>query len=357
MVNQANDNVKIEGLHFKETEDKIVIYDVPIMAELVQPYSDGFAFKPQEEIQKVRVDNVPITMRSDFPGHPDTHLAGQSSDFKALNTVGFLSEPSRKKTLDGRKRYADYILYKTDLTQKVIDDYKDGIIIDTSIGFNYDQVKAEGMHDGVKYDYVQTNIVLDHNSILMDAHGNIGTGRMPAPVGGIGADSINKKIGEQSMVEKTNDALIEQVKSLTSERDSLKSELVKAKSDDVVEQMDSLKAENASLTTAKAELDAKFKVSEDELKQFKDAEKVALDTMKDELVKANPDFKDLLNEASDDLIKSYHAKLIEKNGKKDAKHISADMAGTPAAKKNDAVTKDPTTNWVNKLKKTEEAEK
>jgi len=328
--------IRISEKDFKEYEDRFVIYNVPIAAELVQPYSDGLAFKPREELQKISVNNIPLTMRKDYPGHPNNFLNESESDFVAEQVVGFMREPSKKnKKFDERKKYADFILFKNDLTTLVIDAYKSGKIIDTSIGFCFDKQETTGTYEGVAYDYVQTNIVLDHNAILMDSDGDIGYGRMPSPIGGIGADSLDINLnGGNKMSEE-----------LKKEIDSIKNELetIKQEKDSINAEKDSLKQALDESTKANDLLKEELKKVQDEVDSFKAEKKAEIDSMRKTLVDSNVEYAKLFESANDDLIKEYHKKMLE------VKHVSrdvgADMMGTGVNKKNVDLS-ERTKKWV-----------
>lgn len=331
-------SLKIEGQDYMDLGDKFVIFNVPLAAELVQSYSDGRAYKPKDEVQKIDVQNVPLTVNALSPTHPPVHLSNMTTDEKAQYIVGLMSDPSRPKSdADPRKRYADYILFKNDITQVVIDEYKRGAVIDTSIGFKYQTDDTSGTFDGVKYDYVQRNITLDHNTILMDAFGRQGTGRMPSPIGGIGADSAqnkNNEMGENQMGDKSNDELAKELATVTSQRDALDKQLkaidqkaIKEGTDALVKQTDALTKELATVKKERDDITTKHKTASDELKVFQDAVKTQLEEMRNDLSEKQPDNKDLFTDATDDTIRTYHKKMLEAQGK-DSRSVSADMMGT-----------------------------
>jgi len=106
-----------------------------------------------------------------------------------------MTEPSRPKPGQDQKpkRYADYVIHRIPKTKELEDAIKSNKTIDTSIGFTFDQLDHKGEFNGQEYDYIQTDIQLDHNHILMDAQGRMGRGRAPYPIAGIGADANDQR--------------------------------------------------------------------------------------------------------------------------------------------------------------------
>lgn len=314
---------------YVEKTDTFLIYNVPILASMVQPYSDGFALKDSEEIKKVEVQNVPLTMVAEKPSHPESHLSEMElTDTVADVVVGYMREPSKpKKDMSPLKRYADFVLYKTPKVQPVIDAFLKGHVIDTSIGFTFEKDVTPGVFNGMNYDYVQRNIKLDHNAILMDALGNIAEGRMPSPIGGIGADSNDLDKGAKVKQEEM-DALQAKSVEMQKELDELKASdaLVVAERDELKKTVDSLKIELATLKTASDEVQKQLDV-------FKAKEKAEIDTMRGELKAKYVDVADLFDTASDELIRSKHSDMKKKETVKSSKDIGADMMG-PASKGN-----------------------
>lgn len=368
MVFDSN-KITLKKKDYKDLGDKFVIYNVPIAAELVQPYSNDsgdlvYAFKPASEISKMVVEQVPITMRRDSPDHPPAFLTGSPTDFKAEYAVGFLSEPSKPRAdANQKKRYADLVLFKNDLTKEVIDDYENGEFVDVSVGFDFTQDNTQGTHQGVRYDYVQRDIKLDHLAILLDERGNKGLGRMPSPIGGIGADTMKRndafhneittflsdmqkkfagfnkreivlllddelyKIKQQtgdSM--ETLDSVKEQIKIVTAERDAAKKELLEKQNATVTDAQAEAKKTIDALTADKEKLQNELKTATDKLAVFEKKEKDALDAMRATLKEADKEHEKLYDEASDETIKEYHESLLKKQGDK-GRNISADLMG------------------------------
>lgn len=342
-----------QGIDYIETDNTFTIFNVPILAEMVQSYGVNRVYKSADEILKVEVNNIPLTIVDDEPTHPK-HLNNSNTLEKRDVVVGYMSEPVLPKSNKSKtKRYADFVLHNTSKIDYLKKKYLDGTIIDTSIGFNCEDVMTSGVFNGEIYDYVQKNIILDHNAILINRVGDIGVGRMPAPIGGIGADKADlSQIGGHKMENK------DKIDALTKESNDLKKENVSLKkaSDDLKKESDELKKEIAdikkqiekkdsaeekdidkvkkSLDEAKTESD-KLKLEkkdvEDELKKVKndlkvytDKEQSELDKKKDELKKQYPDFADQFDKFDADFINKKYEGLKDKQKNKD---IGADMFG------------------------------
>jgi hypothetical protein len=317
----------VKDVDYIETDSTFTILNVPILAEMVQHYPGfGYALKANDEIQKVQVTNVPLTMVDEAPTHPN-HLSELTSAQKAQVTVGYMSEPSQpKNTQSSTKRYADFILYKTPKGKVVIDTYLSGKLIDTSIGFHSREDYTPGLWNGQRYDFIQRDIMLDHNAILIDRAGNIGVGRMPTPVGGIGADSnpiaarqaaegqaADRQVGEQAM--EAND----EMQALKDEVASLKDKLAVAVQADAQEKLAELAKtvdeQKKTIDTVNADLAAKtadLQKALDSLKVFQDKEAAEYAAKRDALGKAYPAFVGLFAKADNAEIDTHYAALQEK---------------------------------------------
>lgn len=345
------------GIDYEENEDTFTIYNVPILAEMVQDYSGTKVLKSANEILKVEVNNVPLTIVDEKPTHPD-HIRTLDTFEKKDVIVGYMSDPAKPKTNASKtKRYADFVLHNIPKIQALKNEYINGTIIDTSIGFDYEEDNTVGIFNGEEYSMVQRDIVLDHNAILIDRVGNIGTGRMPSPIGGIGADSKtnegikvskedeNKKVIEDLQKEVTNQKKVNE--DLKKEVDAFKkaTEDKKKKDEDDKKGVDEIRKD---LDSAKMETD-KFKLemkdmkkdldkANNDLKVFTDKEKEAIDSKREDLKKHYDEADaELIDKADADWINKRHAKI---NDKKNNKDIGADMMGSsPLAKSAKSQTK------------------
>lgn len=323
--------VPVKGKHFEETEDTFTIFDVPILAEMVQYYpGKGNAYKKADEILKVEVNNIPLTIVDNSPTHPD-HLAGLNTLGKRDVVVGYMSEPSKTESKKSdTKRYADFVLYNTPKIDALKREYLAGNFIDTSIGFMSEDDETPGEFLGMKYDFIQTNIVLDHNAILIDRNGNFGIGRMPSPIGGIGADSIDINHGGKI---KMSEELQKQVDSLTKVNEELKKELdsfKKSNNDEVQKSLDEAVKAKDELAVELKDMKDELQTVKDELKVFKDKEAEILNSKRDELKKHYPETAELFDKADASYINKKFDEIQEKKEK--AKDIGTDMFGPNGVK-------------------------
>jgi len=176
-----------------ETDSEIIIRDVVIAREIVQPYDiDGekkFAYKPGDELKdaawtaegmRITMDQHPITVVIDRVDLIHGRMAN-------LRFVKNLKDAKTKRPM-ARGIIADLHFFKKQISAQKQDDIKNMKHRDVSIGFFYDADETPGKWNGDEYDFVQTNICIDHLA------GPIPAGRCPMPFCGIGADSIPQKI-------------------------------------------------------------------------------------------------------------------------------------------------------------------
>jgi hypothetical protein len=187
------------SLDFSMIDEKIIRNDnewlvmpIVIASELVQQYDDGYAYKPADELEKMAlnaelVGSKPIKIL-EHP-HADTNylvqrqgdVSGRVTNFRFVK-----NQPDAKTNRPMRRAVlADGWWSKKLTPQNVIDDIVNLKMRDCSIGFSFDAVKTPGVFEGTKYDYLQTNIYLDHVAAPIPA------GRCPGPICGIGYDSKN----------------------------------------------------------------------------------------------------------------------------------------------------------------------
>jgi hypothetical protein len=322
-----------QGADFEITDTKIIVYNVPLTGEIVQQYEDGFAFKPADEITKIIVKGVDVTFL-----HVGTVNTMPTLEF-AKNAQGSLREPSldRKDNVDDKKLYADIVIFRTADTVHLEQALNDGKGIDVSIGFSYMLDPTPGVFNGVSYDYVQRNIILDHLAVLMDQHGTVYPGRAPFPFYGIGADSKNnyiKMVGEKTVSEDLYNKSIDQNTTLTSDNAKLK-----ISNDELSTKVSELETTstdaNDKLTKANDELVAANKKLEDadaELKDFRQAKVDAKATKVTELKEKYPAMDTMFDTASDDAIDKAHKELQDAK----QKNINADGGNGTGAKTSDS---------------------
>lgn len=161
-----------------------------IASEIVQQYSDGWAYKPADELEKMakaasRIGAVPIKILE----HPSadtnylllkhTDIHGVARNFQYVNNL--VDAKTKRPCRKGVK--ADLTWYKDTVNPEILDKARKGELHDVSIGFTFDADPVPGEFGGVKYDYVQRNIFLNHVAAPIEA------GRCPGPICGIGYDS------------------------------------------------------------------------------------------------------------------------------------------------------------------------
>jgi hypothetical protein len=171
-------------------DDETLTMPAVIASEIVHPYDYGLAYKPADELEKMvrsanRLGSVGI-MTMEHPGadtnnlllkHRDLH--GKASNFLYVKD---LLDPKTKRP-NRRGVRADITWFKDVVPPYVIDGLKNGTLKDVSIGFTCELDFTEGTFNGVRYDFVQRNMFLQHVAAPVEA------GRCPGPVCGIGADS------------------------------------------------------------------------------------------------------------------------------------------------------------------------
>jgi len=174
--------------------DTTVFHDVVIASEIVQPYDDGKAWKPREELEAYAwtVDGAWVIVGS----HPPEGIIsdrGQVSG-RTVNPhyVKDLLDPKTKRPCRAGVR-ADIEIFNEKVPKNTLDDMKNGKKQDVSIGFFFSKDEISGMVEdgpfkGDAYDYVQRNMFHDHLAAGID------NGRCPMPYCGLGADELNKNI-------------------------------------------------------------------------------------------------------------------------------------------------------------------
>ena len=337
---KIQDSINLSKIDFEITDDNIIIYNVPIAAEIVQEYDDGFAFKPFSEISKIQVDQIPLTIVNYEPNHPKKHLEDMTSKERSDVVVGFMAEPSKltKEKKDNKKRYADFVIHKTPKTKSLELKLEKGESIDTSIGFTYEQINSPGEYNGLKYDYIQSDIQLDHNALLIDIMGNTGIGRAPNPIAGIGADSKKKRNNGRDII-MTGD----EINQLKKENDDLEknNKMLQKKLDEAEQKIESAEDKAKLAEEIKTDIDNQFKKikSQDEdlkkkindlkkeLTEYHDERQLRIDEAKQFMSKAYPAMNIILESCdSKILLKQYDE--FHKNKPK-SRDIGADMMRTP----------------------------
>jgi hypothetical protein len=195
--NQTIDHQRQIGFDKYKLEDKIIYEDDKILtmpaiiaSEIVQQYSDGYAYKPADELEKMayaanRIGSVAVKVL-EHPGADTNYLLLKQSDVDGVAknfqyVKNLLDAKTNRPCRRGVK--AEITWFKDKVSSDILDKTKNKQLNDNSIGFTFDIDPTSGEFEGVKYDYVQRNIFLNHVAAPIEA------GRCPGPICGIGYDS------------------------------------------------------------------------------------------------------------------------------------------------------------------------
>jgi len=173
--------------------DMTVFHDVVIASEIVQPYEDGMAWKPRDELESYAwtVDGRWVMVG----GHPADGIISERDQVagRTVNPryVKDLKDPKTKRPNRAGVR-ADIQIFNNKVSPQLLADMKTGKKPDVSIGFFFNKDNEPGVVEsdsckGEEYDYVQRNMFHDHLAAAID------NGRCTMPYCGLGADEIIKK--------------------------------------------------------------------------------------------------------------------------------------------------------------------
>jgi cation transport regulator ChaB len=178
------DSSLLEG-KIVEDDKFLIAKDAVIASEIVQKYSDGYAYKSADELEKAAwtFDHRWVKILS----HPDTRILQRAGDIHGrVENPHFVKDLKEPKTGRPCRRgiRADIKWFKEKVPLDIQEKIKSGELKDVSIGFTFDMVKEPGEWNGQHYDYKQTNIFGDHLAAPVEA------GRCPGPICGISVDSL-----------------------------------------------------------------------------------------------------------------------------------------------------------------------
>lgn len=179
------------GRDIIEEDEDSVVFPAVIARELVQPYPEGLAFKPADELEQAAwtAEGRWITTEK----HPDTQLLIRREDVNGrienARFVKDLLEPKTKRPMERGIR-ADLRFFKRTVPPVLLDALRSGTRRDVSIGFLYDEDRTPGEWHGQRYDFVQRNLFIDHVAAAVPV------GRCPSPFCGIGIDEIGKEVND-----------------------------------------------------------------------------------------------------------------------------------------------------------------
>lgn len=171
-------------------DDKFLVMPAVIASEIVHQYDDGWAYKPAEDLENMAkvandIGTVPVKILA-HPGAETNYLLAKASDVQGraenFQYVKNLIDAKTKRPCRKGVR-ADIRWFKDRVPADVIEQIKTSTLHDVSIGFTFDRDDTAGEFEGVKYDYVQRNLFLNHVAAPIQA------GRCPGPICGIGFDS------------------------------------------------------------------------------------------------------------------------------------------------------------------------
>jgi hypothetical protein len=174
-------------------DDDFLVMPAVIASEIVHQYDDGWAYKPAREIEKMTriaadIGSVPVKIL-EHPGAATNYLLVRQSDvYGRAENFRFAKNLKDPKTGRPMRRgsTADVRWFKDRVPEKTIEQIVSSDLRDVSIGFTFDVDQTPGAWNGVKYDYVQRNIFLNHVAAPIQA------GRCPGPICGIGYDASLK---------------------------------------------------------------------------------------------------------------------------------------------------------------------
>jgi len=185
---------KITEEHHPVFGDMTIFHGVVIASEIVQPYEDGKAWKPRDELEKYApyVDGRWVIAGA----HPEQGIISDTGQVagRTVNPhyVKDLKDPSTKRPCRAGVR-ADVQIFNNKVTPSLLEDMKTGKKQDVSIGFFFSKDEQKGVVDdgpfkGLEYDYVQRNMFHDHLAAGID------NGRCPMPYCGLGADEVKQEL-------------------------------------------------------------------------------------------------------------------------------------------------------------------
>jgi len=174
--------------------DMTVFHDVVIASEIVQPYEDGRAWKPRDELEAYApyVEGAWVMLG----GHPEEgiistkdQVSGRTVNARFVKNL--IDHKTKRPTRAGVR--ADMQFFHKFTPPQTLEDMKNGKKQDVSIGFFFTKDDTPGVVEndsckGEEYDYVQRNMFHNHVAAGID------NGRCPMPFCGLGADEIGSRV-------------------------------------------------------------------------------------------------------------------------------------------------------------------
>jgi len=173
--------------HIKVDDDRELVVSAVIASEIVHKYGDGWAYKPAAAIEQM----VKYAKRCPVPVHLMKHppmgvtmngdnISGYVDNFEYVKN---LLDPKTQRPMRRGAR-ADIHWYKQFTDEAILEQIRNRILTDVSIGFFFKRVDTPGEWNGQSYDYIQDPILLNHVAAPVPI------GRCPAPYCGIGGDAV-----------------------------------------------------------------------------------------------------------------------------------------------------------------------
>jgi len=278
--------------------DMTVFHDVVIASEIVQPYEDGLAWKPREELEAYAwtVDGRWVMLGA----HPEDGIITERDQVSGRTVnpryVKDLIDPKTKRPNRHGVR-ADVQLFNDKVSPKLLEDMKTGKKQDVSIGFFYtkDETKGvvtDGVCKGEDYDYAQRNLFHDHLAAGID------NGRCPMPFCGLGADALKENLAGDPFAGFEN--MNECVAKIMEENPDYTEEQAKATCGKLKSEHESDNGEDDALRKSLREIAQMLWDELEEIKGMKDAQKKTLNDWYHKIPWKDEPFKTMFDSLNDE---------------------------------------------------------
>jgi len=195
----VNDYAPLEDAKIIQDDDKYLVVQAVIASEIVQQYSDGWAYKPAEELEKATWTAAGVPIRA--LAHPrGSHIDDVEDVNGRVENPRFRKDLIDPKTKRPCRRGIETHLkfFRANAPEVTAGPFKPiadataeairkGELRDNSIGFSCNKDYSQGDFQGKHYDFVQRKILINHLAAP------IPKGRCPSPYCGIAVDSIDEQ--------------------------------------------------------------------------------------------------------------------------------------------------------------------
>lgn len=196
MTKIVQDSLTLADSKILRDDEQYLVIKAVVMSEIVHQYSDGWAYKPADELEKATLsaNHRPITILK----HPSDGIVRRRSQ-----VYGSVENPVFRKDLNDPKTNrpcrrgteAELWFYRDKapevkagtyraISEKIADSIRKGTLKDNSIGFTCEIDETKGEFQGKKYDYVQREIFIDHLAAPIER------GRCSSPYCGLAVDAV-----------------------------------------------------------------------------------------------------------------------------------------------------------------------